>query len=171
MLSYAKLTLHPTNWEKFPLKRILFLCASNDSLSLMAETLLRHIDSRNFEAVSGSLTGERVHPLCVEVMKDIGMELGPKRSLEDLPVQRFDIVVTLDEPGTQNYPTLAPETIHWKFENPLAVSDKQHLQRRAFQAVRDQIAQRIRLLAIVHARAERVVLTATLSRTYTNTVI
>jgi len=137
----------------------------------MAETLLRHIDSRNFEAVSAGLTGERVHPLSEEVMKEIGMELNPKRSFADLPAQRFDFVITLDDVGTrQNYPSLAPETIHWKFENPVAVSDKTSLQRRAFQSVRDQIAQRIRLLAIVHARVERVVVSAAPARPYTNPV-
>ena len=154
------------------MKRILFLCASNDSLSLMAETLLRHIDSRNFEALSASLTGERVHPLSVEVMKEIGMELNPKTSFADLPAQRFDFVITLDEVGArENYPSLAPETIHWKFEDPLAASDKTPLQRRAFQSVRDQIAQRIRLLAIVHARVERVVVSSAPAMTYTNPII
>jgi len=79
--------------------------------------------------------------------------------------------MTLDDVGArQNYPSLAPETIHWKFENPVAVSDKTSLQRRAFQSVRDQIAQRIRLLAIVHARVERVVVSPAPARTYTNPV-
>jgi protein-tyrosine-phosphatase len=154
------------------LKRILFLCASNDSLSLMAETLLRHIDSRNFESFSASLTDERIDPLCGDVMKEIGMELSTKRSLEELPVQRFDFVVTLDEASSRrSYSSLALETIHWKFENPAAASDEQPLKRRAFQAVRDQMTQRLRLLAIVYARSERVVVASASSASYTNSIV
>ena len=139
------------------LKRILFLCATNDSLSLMAEALLRHIDSRNFVACSASIGGQHAHPLSVEVMKEIGIDLGPRRSLDELRGQSFDLVITLDGTGArQNYSTLATETVYWKFENPLTVSENQQAQLRAFYSVRDQIAQRIRLLAIVHARTEHV---------------
>ena len=138
----------------------------------MAETLLRHIDSRNFEAFSAGPTRERgVHPLCVEVMKEVGMEMLPETSFQELPAQRFDLVITLDELSVkQNYAALAPETIHWKFQNPSAVTDSRQ-QRRAFLAVRDQIAHRIRLMAIVHTRAERVMVASAGLRSYTNPLV
>lgn len=135
------------------MKRVLFLCATNDSLSLIAEALLRHVDSLNFEACSASIAGTGTHPLCAEVMKDIRIDLTPRKSLEELRGQRFDFVVTLDNvSATQDYSTLATETVHWYFENPTTVSNDTEAQRKAFQLVRDQIAQRIRLFAIVIAR-------------------
>ena len=143
------------------MKRILFLCATNDSLSLMAEALLAHIDSGNFQSSSANLTGQNAHPICVEVMKEFGINLQHRKSLEDLRGQQFDFVITLDElSARQNYSTLAIEAVHWRFDDPLAFSDDQ-AKRKAFQSVRDQIAQRLRLFAIVIARAR------VLSQSYT----
>jgi protein-tyrosine-phosphatase len=150
-------------------KRILFLCATNDSLSLMAEALLAHIDSGNFQGASASLGGQNAHPICVEVMKEFGINLSHRKSLEELRGQHFDFVITLDETSARrNYSTLASETVHWRFDDPMACADDQ-AKRKAFQSVRDQIAQRLRLFAIVIARAR--VLTAVaghLSKVATN---
>jgi protein-tyrosine-phosphatase len=122
----------------------------------MAEALLRRIDSRNFEAFSAGLTDGRAHPFSIEAMREIGIEMKERASAEPLPARGFDLVIMLDElSGRQDYSTTATETIHWKFENPLTISDNQQVQRRAFKSVRDQIAQRIRLMAIVHARGDR----------------
>ena len=133
----------------------------------MAEALLRHIDSRNFAAFSANIAGQRANPISVEVMKEVGIDLGFGKSVEELRGQSFDFVISLDETTApkmrENFSVLARETIHWSFENPLTVSDKQPAQRRVFQSVRDQIAQRIRLLAIVHARAEQVMVASTTS--------
>jgi protein-tyrosine-phosphatase len=154
------------------LKRILFLCASSDSLSLVAEALLRRIDSRNFEAFSATPAGYRPHPLAVDVMKEIGIDLGSKESADDFGEQRFDFVISLDElSARQPNSIVATETVHWKFENPLTVSDDAQVQRRTFQSVRDQIAQRIRLFVIVHARKERVLVASASARTYSNTML
>lgn len=136
-------------------RRILFLCATNSLHSPMAETLLRLIDASNFEAISAGVTGQMPHPLCIEVMKEIGIDLShkPSRSIEDVRDEVFDFVITLDETAAHECHRLnAVETVHWKFENPLAVSTEPEMQRRAFRSVRDQIAQRLRLFAIVNVR-------------------
>jgi arsenate reductase len=121
----------------------------------MAEALLRLIDSRNFEALSAGVTAQPLHPLTIEVMKEIGIDLSPKipRTVEEVRDGVFDFVITLDETARNHSPHLnAVETVHWKFENPVAVSSEIEMQRRAFRSVRDQIAQRLRLFAIVHVR-------------------
>jgi protein-tyrosine-phosphatase len=121
----------------------------------MAEALLRLIDSGNFEAFSAGGTCEPVHPLSIEVMKEIGIDLGTlsRRTIDSLREQTFDFIITLDNIAAQQSRSLnAVETVHWKFENPAAVSHDYEVQRRAFRSVRDQIAQRLRLFAIVHVR-------------------
>ena len=121
----------------------------------MAEALLRLIDASNFEAVSAGISGQSPHPLCIEVMKEIGIDLSQKtpRTIEEVRDGVFDLVITLDEAAAKEcHRLVAVETVHWKFENPLAVSTEPEMQRRAFRAVRDQIAQRLRLFAIVHVR-------------------
>jgi protein-tyrosine-phosphatase len=121
----------------------------------MAEALLRLIDSRNFEALSAGITVHPLHSLTIEVMKEIGIDLSPKipRTVEEIRDGVFDFVITLDETVRNHSARLtAVETVHWKFENPMAVSREPEMQRRAFRSVRDQIAQRLRLFAIVHVR-------------------
>jgi protein-tyrosine-phosphatase len=121
----------------------------------MAEALLRLIDSRNFEAFSAGLSCQPVHPLSLEVMNEIGIDLSQKtpRAVEEARDEVFDFVIILDETvPSQQHRLTAAETVHWKFENPLTVSSEPELQRRAFRAVRDQIAQRLRLFVIVHVR-------------------
>lgn len=67
--------------------------------------------------------------------------------------ETFDFVITLDEVAAQQSARLnAAETVHWKFENPAEASKDYTVQRRAFRAVRDQIAQRLRLFSIVNVR-------------------
>ena len=117
--------------------------------------MLKRIDSPNFEAFSAGVVRQPSHPLCIEVMKEIGIDLSQKtpRVIEDLGDESFDFVITLDETASvERHRVTSVESVHWKFENPLAVSSDRELQRRAFRAIRDQIAQRLRLFAIVHVR-------------------
>jgi len=120
----------------------------------MAEALLRHIDSRNFEAFSAGTIGQQVHPLSIEVIKEVGIDLGQKtpRVVDEFRNELFDFVITLDEATAMQNTVTAVETVHWKFDNPLGVSNDPMMQRRSFRTVRDQIAQRLRLFAIVHVR-------------------
>jgi len=121
----------------------------------MAEALLRHIDSRNFEAFSANTSGQEVHALSIEVIQEIGIDLTQNVSMavEKLCEKTFDFAITLDELSAGAAIRLtATETVHWKFENPSEISNEPEAQRRAFRSVRDQIAQRLRLFTIVHVR-------------------
>lgn len=120
----------------------------------MAEALLRHIDSRNFAAFSAGVSCQPVHPLSIEVMKEIGVDLASmvQKSMDAVREETFDFIITLDDVAAQNTHLNAAETVHWKFDNPATASSDPEMQRRAFRAVRDQIAQRLRLFAIVHVR-------------------
>jgi ArsR family transcriptional regulator, arsenate/arsenite/antimonite-responsive transcriptional repressor / arsenate reductase (thioredoxin) len=154
----ATLALHPKNREVKLKRRVMFLCGRNDSLGSLAAAFLRHVDSHNFEAFSINLHTEDPHPLSIDVMREVSISPEALKPVEDLQGEVFDFVITMDElSARQSNLVAAGETVHWKFENPLSVSDNPKLQRRAFQSVRDQIAQRVRLFAIVHARNERVI--------------
>jgi protein-tyrosine-phosphatase len=121
----------------------------------MAEALLRQIDSTNFEAFSAGVTCQQVHPLSIEVMKEIGIDLTNKspKTISELKDEVFDFVITFDEITARlDHSLTAAETVHWTFDDPLAVSNDANLQRRAFRALRDQILQRLRLFDIVHVR-------------------
>jgi len=135
----------------------LFLSATDALHCVLAEALLLHIDSKNFEAFSASASREPLHPILLEVMGEIGLDLTQKipGTIESFHDEFFDFVITLDEvTKDKQYSLTATDTVHWKFENPLAASNNPEVQRRAARSVRDQIARRLRLFDIVHVRPQ-----------------
>jgi len=136
-------------------KRVLFLCATNGVQSPMAEMLLRRIDPDHFEAHSAGTEPGELHPLTVQVMNEIGVDLSKSRTrkLEDVRDVDFDFVITLCH-RVRSHPLRFNHTelIHWQFDDPTADSVDADRRIRRFRAVRDQIAQRINLFALVHAR-------------------
>ena len=143
--------------EVYLKRKVLFLCETNGLHSPIAEALLARIDSEHFEAISAGTSRGRLHPLAVEVMNEVGIDLSgkvPKR-VQELSDEKFDYVITLDESAARTYRSpQQSETIHWKVDDPVAISSEPEKQLRAFRMVRDQIAQRLRLFVIVHVRPQ-----------------
>ena len=134
--------------------RVVFVSATNGLNSPMAEAMLRWLDSEHFEARSaGTICGE-LHPLAVQVLKEIGIDLGQAlpKSVQQLPDEEFDYVITLGE-RAPSYDRIfaSAQIIHWKFENADAPDDADK-QLRRFRMLRDQILQRLRLFVLVHVR-------------------
>ena len=122
----------------------------------MAEALLERIDGTNFQAFSAGTSPAHLHPFALEVMNEMGLRLTPKtsRPLTEWRKEGIDIAITLGDTTSSPSPDFpAVENIHWKFDNPLESADPEK-QLRVFRAVRDQIAQRLRLFAIVEVRAQ-----------------
>jgi len=134
--------------------RVLFLCANNSVESPIAKALLDGLDSVHFEAFSAGIERGEIHPLTVEVMKEIGVDLGGRaaKAARDLLNFHFDFVITLSERAKSECPEFPNATlVHWRFDDPLLVLDPDK-QKRLFRSLRDQIAQRVRLFALVQAR-------------------
>ena len=112
--------------------------------------MLRLIDSRNFDAFSAGVSRQDVHPLYKEVMKEIGVDLDHKvtKTVDDLREETFDFMD--DVAARHKGSPAAAEIVHWKFDNLVALPPDREIQRRAFRSVRDQIAHRLRLFAIVN---------------------
>ena len=135
-------------------RRVLFLCATNGVQSPMAEALLNRLDPEHFDVISAGIDRGEIHPLMVEVMREIGVDLERRvaRAARDLLEGRFDFVITLCDRARFECPKFpGAEHVHWQFENPLTVLE-QARRRRMFQSLRDQIAQRVRLFALVQVR-------------------
>jgi arsenate reductase (thioredoxin) len=54
---------------------VLFLCYSNSARSQMAEGMLRQWAGDYFEAYSAGIEAQPVHPLAVQVMQEIGVDI------------------------------------------------------------------------------------------------
>ena len=132
------------------------MCADNGLHSPMAEAMLNWLDSEHFEATSaGTIYGE-LHPLTVEVMKEIGIDLGQKtpKSVNQLLSEDFDYVITLGRRALsrdREFP--CAEIVHWKFDEPGGPDDPER-QLREMRMIRDQILQRLRLFVLVHFRSQ-----------------
>ena len=134
--------------------KVLFLCASNGLQSPMAEELLSTVDSTHFEVVSAGIERGDIHPRTMEVMREINVDLEGKATtgMEDVSSVGFDFVITLCNRSRTECPEFPEaEVVHWQFPDPLA-SVEHTDQKRMFRSVRDQIAQRIRLFALVQVR-------------------
>jgi protein-tyrosine-phosphatase len=135
-------------------QRVLFLCATNGVESPIAGALLKGLDSEHFEVTSAGIDRGETHPLTIEVMKEIGVDLEIRvtKATRDILDRGFDLVITLCDRAKLECPKFqGAEIIHWQFENPLTASDHTQ-QRRMFRSLRAQIAQRVRLFALVQVR-------------------
>ncbi|MFN2468402.1 MAG: arsenate reductase ArsC [Gaiellaceae bacterium] len=77
---------------------VLFVCVRNAGRSQMAAALMRHRGQGSVEVRSaGSDPGERVNPVVVEVLEELGLDVSdafPKPVTDDL-VRAADAVVTM----------------------------------------------------------------------------
>lgn len=134
--------------------RVLFLCADNSVQSPIAEALLNKFDSEHFEAMSAGIERGETHPLTVKAMSDIGIDLEKRtaKAIDDISGLHFDFVITLCERARAQCPAFPEaELVHWRFDDPLVAVD-QTKQEHMFQSLRDQMAQRIHLFALVQIR-------------------
>jgi arsenate reductase len=128
--------------------RVLFLCTHNSARSQMAEGLLRHMAGDRFEAWSAGSERTRVHPLAIESMREIGVDIGNQRSktLDELGGQQFDCVITVCDRANESCPFFPGQTqrMHWSFDDPSAAAGSDEERLRAFRNVREALQQRLR---------------------------
>jgi arsenate reductase len=126
----------------------LFLCTHNAARSQMAEALLRHIGGQRFEVASAGTAVTRVHPLAVQAMSDVGLDIAGARSkhLSELLGQDFDYVITVCDAANEACPIFPgdPKRIHWSFADPSAAQGREQERYRVFEKVRDEITLRLR---------------------------
>jgi arsenate reductase len=124
------------------LARALFVCLHNAGRSQMSEALfLRAAEGRHEARSAGTTPADGVHPEVVEVMEELGIDLGGRRprklSRED--AEWADVVVTMgcgDEcpyiPGKRY--------LDWELTDPMGQSVE------AVRETRDEIERRVRAL-------------------------
>lgn len=122
--------------------RVLFVCAKNDVRSLLAEALLRHTDSADFEAFSAGLEPGEIDPRTLESLEHIGIETNGLRSksINEFEGQQFHYVITLCDKSSEEASRMpsSGEVIVWSFEDP-TTSEKHEPFRHALQEIHDRI--------------------------------
>jgi arsenate reductase (thioredoxin) len=120
----------------------LFVCLHNAGRSQMSQALFeRASEGRHTAESAGTTPGEQVHPEVVEVMRELGIELGDRtpRRLDRENAQRADVVITMgcgDEcpyiPGKRY--------VDWDLQDPKGLDVDE------VRAIRDDIERRVRQL-------------------------
>lgn len=117
----------------------------------MAEGLLRLLAGDRFESLSaGAAPAGFVHPLAIEVMGEIGVDLTEQFSkhIRDFLPERGtppDLVVSVCDSAAQECPTFPGKVsrLHWPFVDPSFISGTDESRLAAFRRVRDQLRSRI----------------------------
>ncbi|HOO47564.1 MAG TPA: arsenate reductase ArsC, partial [Deltaproteobacteria bacterium] len=123
--------------------RVLFLCTGNSARSQMAEAFLRTYGSDRFEAFSAGLEPKGVHPMTIEVMDEIGIDMSghtSKHLNRYLDTMLFSYVITVCSHADANCPAVFPggaKRLHWDFEDPVVFSGPENNKREKFRQVRD----------------------------------
>ncbi len=129
-------------------KRVLFLCTGNSARSQMAEGLLRSIAGDRYEVFSAGTLAKGLHPLAVEAMRGVDIDISGQASKEvrTFDGQQFDYVITVCDRAKQTCPVFpGAASIHWGFDDPAEAPGGRAEKLKAFERVRDEILNRIRL--------------------------
>lgn len=130
------------------LPRVLVLCTHNSARSQMAEGLLRALAPGRFEVASAGTEATRVHPLAIEVMRELGIDLGhhSSKTLDRFLGEPWDYVITVCDSASERCPIFPARTtrLHWSFEDPSAAVGTEAERLAVFRRVRDAIAARLR---------------------------
>lgn len=124
--------------------RVLILCTGNSCRSQMAEALLRQLGGDRFEVCSaGSDPAGYVHPMAVQVMAEIGIDISHHRSKEmsQFIGQSLDYVITVCDDAAEACPVFPgpAKRIHWPFDDPAQAEGDEEQCKAAFRRVRDEI--------------------------------
>ncbi|MCL7488997.1 MAG: arsenate reductase ArsC [Desulfobulbaceae bacterium] len=99
---------------------ILFLCTGNSCRSQMAEGWARHLKGDVIEACSAGIERHGLNPLAVKVMAEAGVDISGHQSktVDELPGQQFDYIVTLCGHANETCPFFPGRKIHRGFDDP-----------------------------------------------------
>ncbi len=110
----------------------------------MAEAFLRATAGDLLEVHSaGAKPTARVHPLAIEVMDEIGLDLSAARpkSVGEFLGQHFHTVITVCNEADEVCPTFPGQVNrhHWSFDDPAKAKGGEEAVRTVFRRVRDEI--------------------------------
>lgn len=124
-------------------KKVLFICTHNAARSQMAEGYMNAKYGDRFEVFSAGTEVTRVHPMAIEVMKEIGIDISGHRSklIDELFDKGIETVVTVCDSAQKACPFFpgAKEVIHQSFPDPSAFTGSDEEVRAGFRKVRDEI--------------------------------
>ena len=138
--------------------RVLFVCTHNSARSQMAEGMLRAWGGERFEAFSAGTEATHVRSEAIEVMREIGIDIGEQRSKTIVPVlgEAFSWVVTVCDAAKESCPVIpgAAQQAHWSIDDPSEVEGTEAERLDAFRSARDTIRDRLHMFLLAAGRED-----------------
>jgi len=130
--------------------KVLFICTHNSARSQMAEAFLNHLGGERFRAWSAGTEPGHVHPLAVEVMAEIGLDITSQRakSVDRFLGHPFNYVSTVCDRARESCPVFphAARHLHWDLPDPSQAEGSHEERLATFRWVRDQVREHVRAL-------------------------
>lgn len=125
---------------------ILILCTGNSCRSQMGELFMQSYDSRLNVHSAGTEPSDSVHPMAIEVMKEIDFDLSHHKTklVNDFLDTELDFLITVCSDAEENCPSFfgkVKHQVHIGFDDPAAVKGDDNLKLEAFRRIRDEINQ------------------------------
>ena len=103
-------------------KKVLFICTGNACRSQIAHGLLNDLASAHFEVFSAGSHPNKVHPISIAVMEEVGIDISKHTSdhIDDYLNKDIDIVITVCDNSNNACPLFPENTkrIHWSIDDP-----------------------------------------------------
>jgi arsenate reductase len=125
-------------------RHVLFLCVANSARSQMAEGIARSLAGPGVRVSSAGSVPTSVRPEAVEVLGEIGIDIGGQRSKGVDEIEgSVDAVVTLCAEEVCPVWLGSATRIQWGLPNPAASAGARDERLAAFRAVRDELRTRL----------------------------
>ena len=128
-------------------KKILFVCTGNSARSQMAEGFMKVLGGEDWIVQSAGVITSYVHPLAIQAMGEIGIDISQQRSksLDLFLREKFDVVITLCDHAARTCPALlgGGQRLHWPLEDPAGATGTPEERLKVFRKVRDELKKRI----------------------------
>jgi arsenate reductase len=123
---------------------VLILCTGNSCRSQLAEGILRQAAGDILNVASaGAKPAGYVHPLAIEVMREIGIDIAgyTSKHLDQFLDQDIETVITVCGNADQACPMFPGQAnrYHWGFDDPAHATGTDDAIRAVFRRVRDEI--------------------------------
>lgn len=111
----------------------------------MAEGLARASAPAGWQIHSAGSQPAVVHPLAIEVMQEIGIDITNQRSkgLDDVLVKEADYIITLCADEVCPVVPGSTQKLHWPMPDPASEGEMIRYQIDSFRDVRDEIKRRL----------------------------
>lgn len=134
-----------------PQKSVLFLCVANSARSQMAEGLARSIFGDRIPVQSAGSEPSTVNPYAIEVMRELGLDLGTHRSksVETIDAATIGTVITLCAEEVCPAFLGKARRLHWPIPDPASKDPsipREEMLRR-FRTARDTIREKLEAFA------------------------